>query len=127
MGGEPKQLTALNTAYTNMTATKERLGKVSKIAYQRPLRGKYQSVSDNRFKSESGTLIEIQRFYSDKPTSARYSIIRISPNGERERLSGLFATSNPLAYSFDIKHGVDRQYYIIEFDKYYKTCEVRLS
>lgn len=127
MSGESKHLTALNIAYTSMTATKKRLGIVSKIAYQRPLRGKYQSVSDNRFKSESGTLIEIQRFYSAKPTSARYSIIRISPNGERERLSGLFPTSNPLAYSFDIKDGVNRQYYIIEFDKYYKTCEVRLS
>lgn len=127
MGGEPKHLTALNIAYTKMNTTRERLGKVSKIAYQRPLRGKYQSVSDNRFKSESGTLIEIQRFYSDKPNSAKYSIIRISSNGDRERLSGLFPTSHPLAYSFDVKDGADKQYYIIEFDKYYKTCEVRPS
>lgn len=124
--GRLKHPVSLNLASINMYKVKKRLSNASQIAYLPPLMGKYQSVSDNRFQSESGVLIEIQRFYSEKPNSAKYSIVRISPNGDKKRLSGLFPTSKPLVYSFDIKSTTGRKYYIIEFDKYYKSCEVKL-
>lgn len=110
-----------------MTSTREKVRSASKTAYLPPLIGNYRLLADSRFKSKNGSEIEIQRFYSKKPSASKYSIIRISPSGERERLSGIFPTSNPLAYSFDLKDRGNRQYYIIEFDKYYKTAEVRLA
>jgi len=99
---------------------------VHRILYQPSIRGKYQSIGDSKFKSESGITISVERFYSDKPSSAKYQLIQHLPDGNRQRLSGLFATSNPLMYSFDIRRdsGV-RDYYTITFNGDYSEAEVK--
>lgn len=97
-----------------------------RVLYQPSIRGKYHQVGDNKFTSDSGITISIERFYSDKNTSSKYQLIQHLPHGQRQRLSGLFSTSNPLMYSFDVRsESGKRSFYTITFNSDYTEAEVK--